>query len=122
MGSSARNGPRVSARRPRRTLPALAGGPPADDHVTPTAAELAPPAEIVVATADPVEASAGVPRGLQVAAAWSWRVIVVVILLGGIAWLARYLSEVFIPMAVAILLTALMLPATDALRKGKWGL
>ena len=37
------------------------------------------------------------PRGLQVAAAWSWRVILVVVLLWGIAWLVRYLSEVFIP-------------------------
>ena len=51
MGSSARNGPRVSARRTRRTLPAL----PADDHATPAAAEPAPPAETVVATADPAE-------------------------------------------------------------------
>ena len=62
------------------------------------------------------------PRGLQVAAAWSWRVILVVILLWGIAWLVRYLSEVFIPVAVAILLTALMLPVANALRKGRWGL
>ena len=85
MGSSARNGPRASARRTRRTLPAL----PADDHATPAAAEPAPPAETVVATADPAEVSAGVPRGLQVAAAWSWRVILVVILLWGIAWLVR---------------------------------
>jgi putative heme transporter len=118
MGSSARNGPRASARRTRRTLPAL----PADDHATPAAAEPAPPAETVVATADPAEVSAGVPRGLQVAAAWSWRVILVVILLWGIAWLVRYLSEVFIAVAVAILLTALMLPVANALKKGRWGL
>ena len=63
-----------------------------------------------------------VPRGLQVAAAWSWRVILVVVLLWGIGWLARYLSEVFIPVAVAILLTALMLPVANALRRGRWGL
>jgi putative heme transporter len=118
MGSSARNGPRASARRTRRTLPAL----PADDYATPAAAEPAPPAETVVATADPAEVSAGVPRGLQVAAAWSWRVILVVILLWGIAWLVRYLSEVFIAVAVAILLTALMLPVANALKKGRWGL
>ena len=45
-----------------------------------------------------------------------------VVLLWGIGWLVRYLSEVFVPIAVAILLTALMLPAADALRKGRWGL
>ena len=122
MGSSARNGPRVSARRTRRTLPVLPGGSPADDHATPTAAEPAPPAETMVAAADTAEVSAVVPRGLQVAAAWSWRVILVVVLLWGIAWLVRYLSEVFIPVAVAILLTALMLPVANALRKGRWGL
>jgi putative heme transporter len=122
MGTSARNGPRVSARRTRRTLPVLPAGPPADDHAGPTTAEPAPPADKVVATTDAAEVSAGVPRGLQVAAAWSWRVILVVVLLSGIAWLVRYLSEVFIPVAVAILLTALMLPVANALKKGRWGL
>jgi predicted PurR-regulated permease PerM len=123
MGSSARNGPRVSARRTRRTLPVLPVGPPADDHANPSAAEPAPPAETVVATADPAaEVTAVVPRGLQIAAAWSWRVILVIILLWGIAWLVRYLSEVFIAVAVAILLTALMLPVANALKKGRWGL
>ena len=62
------------------------------------------------------------PRGLQIAAAWSWRVILVVVLLWGIVWLVRYLSEVFIPVAVAILLTALMLPVANALKRGRWGL
>ena len=122
MGTSARNGPRVSARRTRRTLPVLPAGPPGDDHEAPPTAEPAPQAETVVATANSAELNAPVPRGLQVAAAWSWRVILVVVLLWGIGWLVRYLSEVFVPIAVAILLTALMLPAADALRKGRWGL
>jgi len=116
MSSSARNGPRASARRTRRTLPVL----PADDHAAPTTAEPAPPAETAVDTADQADLNAGVPRGLQIAAAWSWRVILVVILLWGIVWLARYLSEVFIAVAVAILLTALMLPVANLLKK--WGL
>ena len=116
MSSSARNGPRASARRTRRTLPVL----PADDNAAPTTAEPAPPAETAVDTADQADLNAGVPRGLQIAAAWSWRVILVVILLWGIVWLARYLSEVFIAVAVAILLTALMLPVANLLKK--WGL
>jgi predicted PurR-regulated permease PerM len=49
-------------------------------------------------------------------------VILVIILLSGIVWLVRYLSEVLIPVAVAILLTALMLPVANALKKGRWGL
>ena len=65
MGSSARNRPRVSARRTRRTLPVLPGGLPADDHATATAAEPVPPAETVVATADPAAVNAVVPRGCR---------------------------------------------------------
>jgi len=122
MGSSARNAPRASARRTRRTLPVLPAEPPADDQATPTAAELAPQADPAIATTNAAELNALVPRGLQIAAAWSWRVILVVILLWGIVWLVRYLSEVFIAVAVAILLTALMLPVANALKKGRWGL
>jgi predicted PurR-regulated permease PerM len=122
MGTSARNGPRVSSRRTRRTLPVVPAGPPGDDHEATPMTEPELPAETVVARTNSAELSATVPRGLQVAAAWSWRVILVVILLWGIAWLVRYLSEVFIPIAVAILLTALMVPAAEALKKGRWGL
>jgi predicted PurR-regulated permease PerM len=122
MGSSARNGPRASARRTRRTLPVLPAEPPADDQATPATAEPAPQAGPAIATTDAAELNALVPRGLQIAAAWSWRVILVVILLWGIVWLVRYFSEVFIAVAVAILLTALMLPVANALKKGRWGL
>ena len=121
MGSSARNGPRTAARRTRRTLPVLPVAAAADDHAAPPAPEQ-PQAESAAATTNTAEVSVSVPRGLQVAAAWSWRVILVVILLWGIVWMARYLSEVLIPVAVAILLTALMLPVADALKKGRWGL
>ena len=119
MGSSARNGPRVSARQTRRTLPVLPATPPSDDHVAPPMTELEPPAETTPNLAEP---RAAMPRGLEIAAAWSWRVILVVVLLWGIVWMARYLSEVVIPVVVAILLTALMLPVADALKKGRWGL
>jgi putative heme transporter len=122
MGSSARNGPRVAARNTRRTLPVPSAGPPADGHLAPTIAEPAPPPEATGTPLSTAEPTAAVPHGLQIAAAWSWRVILVVILLGGIVWLARYLSEVFIPVAVAILLTALMLPVANALKRGRWGL
>ena len=121
MGSSARNGPRVSsARRTRRTLPVHPADPAGNDQLAAPMTEPEPPAETTIATADTAARSAAVPRGLEIAAAWAWRVILVVILLGGIAWLVRYLSEVFIPIAVAILLTALMVPVADALKKWGW--
>jgi predicted PurR-regulated permease PerM len=57
-----------------------------------------------------------VPRGIRVAAAWGWRAIVLAIVLYGLGWVARYLSEVLIPVAVAILLTALLSPVANRLR------
>ena len=60
-----------------------------------------------------------VPDGLHVAAAWGWRVIVVTIMVAGIVYALTYLSEVTIPLLVAILLTALLLPVTKRLHG--WG-
>ena len=123
MGSSARNGPRQSARQTRRTLPVHADGP-GDGYASVPPPSSEPTAQAESAAVPPIrpESSASVPRGLQIAAAWSWRVVLVIVLLSGIVWLVRYLSEVLIPVAVAILLTALMLPVANALRKGRGGL
>ena len=60
-----------------------------------------------------------VPDGLHVAAAWGWRVIVVAVMVAGIAYVLAYLSEVTIPLLVAVLLTALLLPVTKRLHR--WG-
>ena len=54
-----------------------------------------------------------VPWGLRIGASWAWRLILVVIMVAGIGWLLRYLSEVTIPIAVAILLTALISPVAN---------
>ncbi len=61
-----------------------------------------------------------VPRGVQVAASWCWRVVVIVVVTAGVAWLISFLSEVTIPIVVAILLTALLSPVAKRLHK--WGL
>ena len=58
-----------------------------------------------------------VPRPIRVAAAWAWRAIIIALVLYGLGWTARYLSEVVIPVAVAILLTALLAPVANRLRK-----
>ena len=61
-----------------------------------------------------------VPRGLQIAASWSWRVLLIVALALAVGWLLRYLSEVVIPVAVATLLAAMLFPV--AKRLTAWGL
>lgn len=61
-----------------------------------------------------------VPRGLRVAADWSWRVLLVAALLYVLGWLVGHLTEVVIPIAVAILLAAMLAPVTHRLQS--WGL
>ena len=78
-----------------------------------------PPAELVLST--PTEdIDRAVPRGLRLAASWSWRVILVAILLYGLSRVLGYLSEVVIPVAVAILLAAMLSPVSNRLRG--WGM
>jgi len=55
-----------------------------------------------------------------VAASWAWRVIVVALLIYGLGRVLGYLSEVFVPVAIAILLTAMLAPVAHRLRA--WGL
>lgn len=56
-----------------------------------------------------------VPRGLRVTAALSWRFLVVIAGLYVIIWIADYFFHLVIPVAIALLLTALMAPGVDRL-------
>jgi predicted PurR-regulated permease PerM len=58
-----------------------------------------------------------VPRWLQTAAAWSWRLLLLAILLYVAARIAALLYLVVVPCAAAILLTALLQPPTARLRR-----
>ena len=79
----------------------------------------APPTELVVSS--PTEdIDRAVPPGLRLAAAWSWRVLLVALLLYVLSRVFGYLSEVVIPVAVAILLAAMLSPVANRLRG--WGL
>lgn len=54
-----------------------------------------------------------IPSGVDVAAAWSWRLLLIAGAGGLVIWLLRYFSEVTIPIAVAVLLTALSIGAVN---------
>jgi putative heme transporter len=60
-----------------------------------------------------------VPTGLRVSAALSWRFLFVIAALYVIVWLAGYFSHLIVPMAIALLLAALMAPGVD--RLVRWG-
>jgi predicted PurR-regulated permease PerM len=61
-----------------------------------------------------------VPTGLRIAAAWSWRVVLVGGLLYLLLQVIGLLLEVFVPVLVALLLAALLQPGAAGLIKRKW--
>ncbi|MCE7005123.1 AI-2E family transporter [Kibdelosporangium philippinense] len=63
----------------------------------------------------PLEVTNVVPRGLRIAAAVSWRVAAVALVLYGLMLVAGYFATVLIPLGIALLLSALMVPAVDKL-------
>jgi predicted PurR-regulated permease PerM len=56
-----------------------------------------------------------VPRGLRVAAAWTWRVLLLVLAAWVVLWLIAKLSVVVIPVTIALLLSALLSPLVGLL-------
>lgn len=65
-------------------------------------------------------ADALVPRGMQVAGAWAWRFVAIAAAAAIALWLVVQFRIVVIPVLVAALLTALLLPAVDALVRARW--
>jgi predicted PurR-regulated permease PerM len=59
----------------------------------------------------------GVTPAVEIAAQWSWRLLVIAAGVALLAWMMRYLSEVVVPVVVGVLLTALLMPVTNALQR-----
>jgi putative heme transporter len=57
-----------------------------------------------------------VPAGVKAASEWSWRLLLIAAGLFGLAMLVRSVSEVVVPLAIALLLTALLRPIATRLR------
>lgn len=57
---------------------------------------------------------------LRLAAAWSWRAIVIVVALGGLFWLLAKVSQVILPALIALLLAALLSPVHSFLVRVGW--
>lgn len=60
---------------------------------------------------------AQVPWGLDLAAAWSWRLIVIVVAGLGVLWTLKYFAVITLPLAVALLISALAAPVVATLRR-----
>ncbi|TIC82001.1 AI-2E family transporter [Nocardioides sp. GY 10127] len=61
--------------------------------------------------------SAKVPAGVDLAAAWAWRFIVIVVAGAMVAYAVAYFSVVVVPVVVALLITALVAPVVGGLAR-----
>lgn len=61
-----------------------------------------------------------VPRGLDVAASYAWRLVIVAVALYGILMLLQFFALVTVPLAIAILIVAMLDPFLKALRRWGW--
>ena len=60
---------------------------------------------------------AQVPWGLDLAAAWSWRLIVIAVATLGLLWTLRFFAVITLPLAVSLLAAALAVPLVNLLRR-----
>ena len=60
------------------------------------------------------------PRGVRVAGAWSWRLLVIGAVIAVLIFLIIQLRLIVIPVLVAILLSALLVPIVDFLHRHRW--
>jgi predicted PurR-regulated permease PerM len=68
---------------------------------------------------DPLPDDAAVSPLVRKAAAWSWRLLVLFAALFAVLWVVKHLLILVVPVAIATMLTALLLPAVDWLdRRG----
>jgi predicted PurR-regulated permease PerM len=81
------------------------------DHATPHEGEGSMPVYAPGDIRRPVAWS--VPLGVRTASEWAWRIIVIAVAILGGLWLLGHFSEITIPVAVALLLAALLHPVTE---------
>lgn len=60
---------------------------------------------------------AQVPWGVDLAAAWAWRLLVIAAATYVLLWLVAFFAVIAVPVAVALLITALAIPLVDGLQR-----
>lgn len=70
---------------------------------------------------EPVEsADEAVPRGMRIAGAWSWRLLVVGAVIAVLIFLVIQLKLIVVPVLIAVLLSGLLVPFKDFLIRHRW--
>lgn len=66
------------------------------------------------------DASVQLPLGVRIAAAWSWRLMLIGIAAAGLIWVIVQVRIIVIPVVVALLLTALLQPIVTFFERKGW--
>lgn len=61
-----------------------------------------------------------IPQGVKTAAGWAWRALVLAAFVVGFGWVCEFFSQVTVPLAIAVLLTALLVPVATRLKGLGW--
>jgi predicted PurR-regulated permease PerM len=85
----------------------------------PRAAVRAAAEPTVVLVREPA-AESGIPQGVRTSAAWAWRALVIAAAIVGLGWVLGHFSQVTIPLAIGVLLAALLAPLAERLRAWNW--
>ena len=67
--------------------------------------------------APPTDESGAVPPAIRAAASWSWRMLLIGAFIAAALWLITLLKTIFIPVAVALLLTIMLTPVRRVLNE-----
>jgi putative heme transporter len=77
------------------------------------------------ATGMPAPEDAAVPPLVRKGAAWSWRLLMMFAAVIALLWVFKHLEVIFVPVAIATMMTALLLPGVDWLDRHRvprgWG-
>ena len=97
---------------------------PAQSDVGPITAVLTPgtsvPSETGPIVAVPNGVDENVPTGIRLAGAWSWRLLVIAAAIAVLLFLVVQLRLIVIPVLVAVLVSALLVPLVSFLRRHHW--
>lgn len=61
-----------------------------------------------------------IPSGVEIASQWAWRLLVIAAFFAVVFWLIATLKEIVVPFLVALLISALLSPLVNFLRKHRW--
>ncbi|MDI3240506.1 AI-2E family transporter [Arthrobacter sp. AL08] len=89
---------------------------PADDAALPNRPTTHGPAAPLRSVTDR-EIDEDIPYGVRIAASWSWRLLLIIVVAGALVWLLGRISFLVIPVMVAALLAGLLAPVKDLLRR-----